>query len=144
MAEKVLKLRIQQKYDTVAKWRNSELVLFLGEIALDETNGIKIGDGVRTWNNLPYVTDELASQLSSAVISLDNKISSVDENMQSAVITLNEKIDSLDLNMITVENKIDDINTNIEIIENNEIPISKLVNPVDNTEVLINCGDSSD
>ena len=135
MADKVLRLRIQQKYDTVANWRNSQLILLLGEIALDETNGVKIGDGVKTWNNLPYVTDELASQLSSAIVTLNNKIDTVDENMQSAVVALSNRID-------TIVNNVEQINTDIEIIENNEIPTSKLVNPTDDTAVLINCGSS--
>ena len=109
--------------------------MLLGEIALDETNGVKIGDGVKTWNNLPYVTDELASQLSSAIVTLNNKIDTVDENMQSAVVALSNRID-------TIVNNVEQINTDIEIIENNEIPTSKLVNPTDDTTVLINCGSS--
>ena len=136
MSDKVLKLRIQQKYDTVANWRNSTLPLLLGELALDETNGIKIGDGENVWNNLPYVTDALAAQLSASILTLDNKIDGVDNNFQSAVVSLNTKIDSL-------ETSVSNINTNIEIIENNEVPTSKLVDPVDDVNVIINCGDST-
>lgn len=137
MADKVLKIRIQHKYDSVANWRNSNLILLKGELAIDETNGIKIGDGRSLWNNLSYVTDNIAKQLSSLVITINSRIDDIDSNLQSAVLTLNDKIENL-------ESNVNNINTNIEILENNEIPTSKLIDPLDETNVVINCGDSTD
>ena len=68
MAENVLKTRIQLKYDTLANWSTSTLVLKRGEIAIAEvpTNasnsgltppaiGIKVGDGVSVFSALPWI-----------------------------------------------------------------------------------------
>ena len=54
MALKTLRTRIAQKYDTVANWSKSTLVLLKGELAFDETNRFKVGNGVDVWNNLEY------------------------------------------------------------------------------------------
>ena len=58
MAEKI-KIRISQKNDTTARWGSSSLVLNLGEIGIerktDGTCAMKIGDGVKTWSQLPYL-----------------------------------------------------------------------------------------
>ena len=54
MALKTLRTRIAQKYDTVANWSTSTLVLLKGELAFDETNRFKVGNGVDVWNNLEY------------------------------------------------------------------------------------------
>lgn len=62
MADKVISVRIPQKNDTTQAWNSSNLVLKSGEIGVEiTTNGqkrIKFGDGVNTWNKLPYFFDE--------------------------------------------------------------------------------------
>jgi hypothetical protein len=46
---------IKLRRDTSANWATANTVLALGEPGLDTTiNGIKYGDGVTAWNNLPY------------------------------------------------------------------------------------------
>ena len=46
---------IKLRRDTSANWAAANTVLALGEPGLDTTiNGIKYGDGVTAWNNLPY------------------------------------------------------------------------------------------
>ena len=52
--------RIQLRRDTATNWSTSNPVLLEGElgIELDSTrNRIKIGDGVKAWNDLPYFLD---------------------------------------------------------------------------------------
>jgi hypothetical protein len=47
--------RIQIRRDTTVNWAASNPILLSGEMGLDTTlNCLKIGDGVTTWNNLPY------------------------------------------------------------------------------------------
>ena len=46
MANKVLRTRIAQKFATAQQWQDSQLVLLKGELAIDNQNRIKIGDGV--------------------------------------------------------------------------------------------------
>ena len=55
---KKLRTRIAQKWDTVENWEASSLVLLKGELAIDEQNRIKIGDGLHTWNELSFVVDK--------------------------------------------------------------------------------------
>ena len=64
MANKVLRTRIAQKYALASAWAESSLVLLKGELAIDELNRIKIGDGVKTWSELPFVVDGKATAIS--------------------------------------------------------------------------------
>ena len=61
-------VRIQIRRDTTENWKNNNPVLTLGELGADITaHKLKVGDGQRTWNNLPYVNDELYKGLESVV-----------------------------------------------------------------------------
>lgn len=68
MAENTLLTRIQLKYDTLANWQSSAIILKRGELAIAEipseaTNtgltppaiGIKVGDGVKRFALLPWI-----------------------------------------------------------------------------------------
>ena len=68
MAEKILNTRIQLKYDTLANWNSSSLILKAGEMAIAEIPtgssesgltppaiGIKIGDGQKTFAQLGWI-----------------------------------------------------------------------------------------
>lgn len=60
MATQTLNTRIAIKSDTTANWAKSTLVLLKGEQAIEITESgaykIKIGDGVKTFAELPYAT----------------------------------------------------------------------------------------
>ena len=60
MATQTLNTRIALKADTTENWGNSTLVLLKGEQAIEITESgsykIKIGDGVKTFSELPYAT----------------------------------------------------------------------------------------
>lgn len=60
MATQTLNTRIALKADTTANWAKSTLVLLKGEQAIEITESgaykIKIGDGVKTFSELPYAT----------------------------------------------------------------------------------------
>lgn len=68
MPEKIISTRIQLKFDTLANWEASEIILKAGEIAIAEipsgnnTEGmtppaiaIKVGDGVSAFSQLEYI-----------------------------------------------------------------------------------------
>ena len=61
--------RIKQKIDSLDNWTNSTLILLSGEIAVvDMGNGkfrMKVGDGVSTFNDLPYVSGGTAVNVDS-------------------------------------------------------------------------------
>ena len=60
MATKTLNTRITLKVDTTANWSTATLVLLKGEVAIEIPESgeykIKIGDGVKTFKDLPYAT----------------------------------------------------------------------------------------
>ena len=63
MAENILKTKIQLRHDTAANWEaNKTVILLAGELGFEtDTNKFKIGDGVKTWAELPYaIKDEIA------------------------------------------------------------------------------------
>ena len=62
MAEKILYIRSLQKIDTTDNWNNSSLILYDGEIGIEEledgSRKFKFGDGENLWKNLPYATGD--------------------------------------------------------------------------------------
>jgi len=76
MAEKILNVRIRNKYDSYERWAQSNLVLEYGELAVayttvnvDVGNGriethpellMKVGDGAKTFANLPWLSAKAA------------------------------------------------------------------------------------
>lgn len=56
MATQSVKVTLQIRHDTAANWLIRNPVLTEGEYGLEQdTFWIKVGDGVRTWSNLPYL-----------------------------------------------------------------------------------------
>lgn len=57
--DEILYLRIQQKRKTTAQWAALNPVLLAGEPGIEElpdgSERQKSGDGIRTWNQLPYL-----------------------------------------------------------------------------------------
>lgn len=50
------KVRFQLRRATVAQWTANNPILLAGEPALSmDTNQLKIGDGITSWINLPYI-----------------------------------------------------------------------------------------
>ena len=48
---------MQQKRGTAANWFSANPILLAGEIGFEsDTNKLKIGDGIKAWNDLDYVT----------------------------------------------------------------------------------------
>lgn len=53
--DKKINTRIAAKADTQANWNSSDLVLYKNEVAYEtDTGRYKIGDGTKTWVELPY------------------------------------------------------------------------------------------
>jgi hypothetical protein len=48
-------IQIQFRNDTAANWTSADPVLAIGELGLEnDTDQFKIGNGVDTWEDLPY------------------------------------------------------------------------------------------
>lgn len=56
--------RIQLRRNTAANWTVDNPVLFVGEPAVEtDTSRMKIGDGVRAWNALPYSAVDVSTYI---------------------------------------------------------------------------------
>ena len=56
MATNSVKVTLQIRHDTASNWTIRNPVLAAGEYALEtDTNWLKIGDGVKDWEHLPYL-----------------------------------------------------------------------------------------
>lgn len=48
-------IQLQFRRGTAARWQNANPILAAGEMGLEgDTDRFKIGDGVTSWNSLPY------------------------------------------------------------------------------------------
>ena len=87
--EKNIKSRIQHKHDTEANWQKAEnFVPLIGEIivydpdTINENSRIKIGDGITTASNLPFITDVDINNLSAGVRIPESETNSVGSSIQ--------------------------------------------------------------
>ena len=56
MANKTVNATIQIRKDTAQNWETNNPILALGECGFDTTNNhLKIGDGVKHWNDLDFM-----------------------------------------------------------------------------------------
>ncbi len=114
---KILNVRIKNKYDSYDKWAQSNIVLEAGEIAIAYTtvdvavdNGtakhpallMKVGDGQKTFANLPWLSAKAADVLSVCKNEAELKtfingvIADAGIASDEAVNAINEKIDTME------------------------------------------------
>lgn len=89
-----LNTRIKNKRDTAANWETKNPVLLNGEIILVDTNAgevrMKIGDGIKTYTQLPFIDETIKNQLSGKLnkADVDSELSITSENpIQNKAIT---------------------------------------------------------
>ena len=87
-----LHTRIRLKTDSVSNWQQSQLSLYLGEIAIsyqlsdDALNTkydfkVKIGDGKHKWNEIPYFLGDITPE---SISNISSQLSSVFINNEKA------------------------------------------------------------
>ncbi len=70
MAQKTLSAIVKQRINTAAGWASANPVLQDGQIGVERDSGqvkLKVGDGVTTWDALPYFSVEAAAPTQSMV-----------------------------------------------------------------------------
>ena len=92
MSEKTINTRIKQKRDSESNWQSKNPKLLYGEIVLvDMSDGelrAKIGDGIKTYNQLPFsdaILRNLISNVDSRISNVDSKVDDVDSKIESLV-----------------------------------------------------------
>lgn len=86
MADEIINARVKQKVDTEENWMANPLILLEGESAFvvtEDNEGVnfKIGDGTKTFSELPYWINYYSNVISHKLIRLDNV--SVPQNIPS-------------------------------------------------------------
>lgn len=99
MSQKI-KARIQNKVDTTENWNSSSTVLLNGEIGIEttteNTKRFKIGDGSKTWSELPYATsstilNNLTDGIATGSIrSITSQSEGVDYKMGTAAVAMGQ------------------------------------------------------
>lgn len=99
--------QIQNRRATAEEWLADNPILLDGEIGFDETNNnIKIGDGVRTWAELEYITTDVDL---SDYYTKDETDYAIETTKQSLQYEIGDKVDNY-----VYEAKISDIETVLE------------------------------
>lgn len=84
---KTLNTRIKMKRDTSANWTSNNPVLLDGEIIIvDTAEGsvrFKIGDGTKTYSQLPFEDEAIRNLISSEVETLEDSIADLDSDIQA-------------------------------------------------------------
>ena len=98
MATTIVNTQIKLKRGTAARWEKVNPVLAQGEPGfVYDTNQMKIGDGIRNWNDLPFINDDSSDspsnidELVNIVQMHSNQIQTLSKNMdaiQDAALTL--------------------------------------------------------
>lgn len=92
MANKEIQARVKHKRDTSANWTKNNPVLLNGEIVLvDTAEGelrAKIGDGIKTYTQLPFSDEALRSLITNNKGTVDEELSSTSTNpVQNKTVT---------------------------------------------------------
>lgn len=57
MANKYLKIRVKQRFDTAENWKSTNPILLAGELAIESDTGFaKAGNGSSRYNDLTYLS----------------------------------------------------------------------------------------
>lgn len=84
MPNKEFSTRIKQKRDTSVNWESRNPVILNGEIILVDTNAgelrAKIGDGTKTYTQLPFSDEALRSLINANKVTVDDALSSTSTN----------------------------------------------------------------
>ena len=125
---KLFNVRIKNKYDSVENWNASNLILEKGEIAIAHTTVdvnvgegtakhpallMKVGDGEKTFANLPWLSAKAADVLSvcksttELTAFVNNVIANADIASDSAMKELSNKVTTIESKVTTAEQAID-------------------------------------
>jgi len=87
-------IQIQLRRGSSSLWASQNPILAQGELGLDLTSSrFKIGDGIKTWNVLPYTDQGLISNLYDVQIST----SPIDGSVLVYQSNINKWVDTIDL-----------------------------------------------
>ena len=85
MSEKRVNSRIIHKHDTATNWLKSSFVPLKGEVVVFDIDDdysyerLKIGDGVKNVNALPFVEDALRDAILEQINSVDDKVNAISD-----------------------------------------------------------------
>lgn len=94
MATKTIKGKIQSRIDTSKNWSNKNPVLLAGEIGIEsDTYRLKAGDGITSWNNLPYLRGPADTNISVSVEPSDGTETWIEVPVENLIVGSTEPTD---------------------------------------------------
>ena len=102
-------ITILVRADTAANWEGKDSLLRMREIGYDQTNRrFKVGDGVTTWKNLPYVKPDVINDLVSGGV--DKALSAEQgKELKRLVDGCTDDIETINQNITNLEESITEI-----------------------------------
>ena len=143
MAQKIVKTRLVHRKDLSTKWSSVNPILLDGEMGIEkDTRKFKIGNGVTSWNDLPYATITYEDFLAKFSVSNDENTPGTapirDDNNQININTLDSGDDTVAVNKgymkKHIEQEINKISQGGKVAtlgEDGKIPASQLPSYVD-------------
>lgn len=143
MAQRIVKTRLVHRKDLSTKWSSVNPILLDGEMGIEkDTRKFKIGDGVTSWNDLPYATITYEDFLAKFSVSNDENTPGTapvrDDNNQININTLDSGDDTVAVNKgymkKHIEQEINKISQGGKVAtlgEDGKIPASQLPSYVD-------------
>lgn len=122
MSEKIIRTVIQIRRDTEANWlANKDVVLKAGEPAMvldgENKGGLKLGDGVTTWENLPFLSSAESQVIIQEVEGLKTDVASIKTDLDSANAEIGEvktDVSSVKSDVNSVKSDVSTISTDVE------------------------------
>lgn len=112
MAER--KARVKNIKDTTSNWTSTNPILLSGEIGFEiKTNGqlaMKVGDGVTSWNALPYITktiEEITNLYNTLQSQIDNIVVAASGSGDVTSEVVQARVDSDGVNHNTLKDRLD-------------------------------------
>jgi hypothetical protein len=115
MAEQIV--RIKSRRDSKIQWEAINPILLEGELGIEKGTEpkVKVGNGIDTWNDLPYLTNQA--------------------DLQEAIDIINSEIGGIDGRLVLVEGKIIEIEGDISLVESDITDAQGRLNSI---ETIIN------
>ena len=149
----IINLTFQLKRGTTARWNDLNPILKQGEPGFElDTNKLKIGDGETAWNELPYLSINIADIIDDLNIPSEETIAAIAEARINNLIGIADNLDNVTLQSIA--NLVDyveqnggqiselitqsqEMNHKITTIESNTNNLSQVINNVTGDKYLI-------
>lgn len=127
-----LNSRIRNKKDTVDNWETNDPIILDGELIVvvtAESNiRLKIGDGTRTYSELPFIEDAIYSYIEDSEFAKQDSVDSLISGLRSTVNSVTSDLDALSSRVNVVNSTLDGSTQRMEEIADRVTDLSSEMN----------------